>query len=110
VYILRAKKVLGVPFGRLYGFLFSLTQNISSTHKLIAKIMSSEEQAVSLWNETNLVLSLHHLLELSVQAEFAIVEAIGNFENSNIKIAEFIFQVTPSITRRDQSKLILYNF
>jgi hypothetical protein len=72
--------------------------------------MSSEEITVSLWNETGFVNKVYNLLESTIKDEFEMIHAVNKFQKSNKILAEFIFQVSPSITKRDQSKLILYNF
>ena len=73
--------------------------------------MSSEEElAVSLWNRTDLVCKLYKLLESIVKDEFEVQKAVNQFEKSNKTLAEFIFQVSPLISIRERSKLILYNF
>jgi hypothetical protein len=72
--------------------------------------MSSEEITVSLWNETGFVNKVYNLLESTIKDEFEMIHAVNKFQKSNKILAEFIFQVSPSITDQDRGKLILYSF
>jgi hypothetical protein len=66
--------------------------------------MSSEELAVSLWNETDLVCKLHKLLESIVKDEFEVKKAVNQFEKKNIYIYIFAFDIKTDLEEITQRK------
>jgi len=66
--------------------------------------MSSEE-LVSSWIGENLK-KIQSLLELSVQADVEISKAVLNYAHCNKNLAQFIFQLSPTISKKDRGKLI----